>query len=168
MQHLVCGLAGAWVLVWPIVIPTIMLIVCNYLLLNVVFFQGKKSAEATTIWHMADGGRDSLTSTYCSRCLTAAMIITFDCVFLVSAVMIPYGFIAELAAYVDVAIRGNKVKYHTAAKPSSSTMLTYGTMTRKLFDDASPRPSSPQDLYWQSPLAPQLAGLRQEQHHAAP
>merc|ERR1740130_193909 len=54
--------------------------------------------------------------------------------------MIPFGFIPELVACVEVALYGNRIKYHTSSKqtkPLASERLSYGTMKRKLLDEGS-------------------------------
>lgn len=130
--HMICGLAGAWVLIWPVVVPTLLVITANYLLLHVVFLRADDASRPLSIWHSEDGGAANVKRGYYFQCLATFALITWDCVFLLSAVMIPYGFIAEAAAYIDVAIYGNRVKYHTAAKPASNSMLTYGTMSKLL------------------------------------
>merc|ERR1719424_562482 len=116
-EYLICALAGAKTLIWPIVIPTLLVIVANYLLINVAFLRrrkGKNVDQRTSIWHAEDGGAAQAGIGGIGGRLATFMLISWDCIFLVSVVMIPYGFIAEVCAYVDVAIHGNRVKYMTA------------------------------------------------------
>lgn len=126
-RYLICSLSGAWVLVWPTVVVTALVVVANYLILSVAFLRGKASRRAESVWYAEDGGapRASLTTH-----VSALVRITFDCVFLLSAFMVPYGFFANTAAYIDIAIYGNRVKYMTATKPKTTT--TYGTLSAKL------------------------------------
>jgi len=132
-EYVVCSLAGARFLVWPIVIPTILVIVACYLLLSASFLQDKTKGQSS-IWYSQDGGAAKAQR---GKLATVALIAC-DLTFLFSAVMIPYGLLAEVVAYIDVAVHGNRVKYITAAKPPPSpTMLTYGTMCDDVPDDAS-------------------------------
>jgi len=133
-EYVVCSLAGARFLVWPIVIPTLLMTVACYLLLSASFLQAKCAEGQSSIWYSEDGGAAKAQR---GKLATVALIF-FDLTFLLSAVMIPYGLLAEVVAYIDVAVHGNRVKYVTAAKPPpSSTMLTYGTMCDDVPDDAS-------------------------------
>jgi len=139
-EHLVCGLAGAWNLIWPIVIPMALVIIANYLCLHVSFMQSNGSHRTVSTWHAADGGAAVEKHGGCLHRLSTLALITWDLVFLMSAVMIPFGFIPELVACVEVALYGNRIKYHTSSKqtkPLSSERLSYGTMKRKLLDEVS-------------------------------
>jgi len=132
-HHLVCGLAGAWVTYVPVFTLTCLLIAANYLFLSVVFLRDKKrKAIAESIWHGQDGGAP-IGGT--GQHLLALLQITFDCILLLSVVMVPYGFFATSAAYIDCALHGNRVRYINARKPISryvsarKPLSTYGTLS---------------------------------------
>jgi len=117
-HYVVCGLAGAWILVFPTVILTVLLILANYLFLRVAFIRDKDAARAETIWDAQDGG---MAHGGFSQSLTAFVQTSIDCTLLLGVVMVPYGFFSNVAAYIDVALHGNKVKYVTASKPAPAT-----------------------------------------------
>lgn len=126
-HHLVCGLAGAWMTYVPMFVLTSIVIIANYLFLKVVFLREKrKNAMAESIWHAQDGGAPHGPIGY--QHLLAFLQTTFDCTLLLSAVMVPYGFFANAAAYVECAFNGNRIKYHVASKPLSG----YGAVDTRI------------------------------------
>jgi hypothetical protein len=127
MEYLLCGFSGAWVLVWPVVIPFLLVIIANCLFLNLIFLRHRDkhlSSAKWTIWHTIDGG---VPGTNGVQRFCAVIMVICDCVFSLSLIMIPYGFVAEIVAYFEVALNGNKVEYKTAPKLIAASM-TYGTM----------------------------------------
>lgn len=116
-RTLLCGLAGAWVLTWPVVIPFILVAVANAMLIIEVFLKPSrhKAGEGmTSIWHSADGGVVPLF--FSSTSLTTILLIIGDSVVFLAPLMAVYGFIAELIGCWNVMLRGNRFKYITAAK----------------------------------------------------
>jgi len=127
MEYLLCGFAGAWVLVWPVVIPFLLVIVANCLFLNLIFLRPRDkhlSSAKWTIWHAIDGG---VPGNYGTQRFFAIVMVLFDCIFSLSLIMIPYGFVAEIVAYFEVAFFGNNVEYKTAPKRTVGP-TAYGTM----------------------------------------
>lgn len=110
---LICGLAGAWALTWPIVIPFALLIVSNFLMLRVAFLQ---AANDKSLWHKSDGGVVPFRFTFGSKQLSALCCILVDCSIFTAPIMGIYGFLPEIIAYWNVMARGNSFKYVTASK----------------------------------------------------
>jgi len=127
MEYLLCGFAGAWVLVWPVVIPFLLVIVANCLFLNLIFLRPRDkhlSSAKWTIWHAIDGG---VPGNYGTQRFFAILMVLCDCIFSLSLIMIPYGFVAEIVAYFEVAFFGNNVEYKTAPKRTVGP-TAYGTI----------------------------------------
>ncbi|CAE7604231.1 unnamed protein product [Symbiodinium natans] len=117
---LLCGLAGAWVLTWPIVIPFAMLMVSNYMMLRKCFLTPGEQ-EKKLIWHKEDGGVVPFDSWWLgplrgSKSFTLAAVLVFDCVFCLGPIMAVYGVVVEILAYWNVFLRGNHFEYVTASK----------------------------------------------------
>jgi hypothetical protein len=110
---LICGLAGAWALTWPIVIPFALLIVSNFLMLRVAFLQ---EASQKSLWHKSDGGVVPFRCAFGSKALSALCCILVDCSIFVAPIMGIYGFLPEIIAFWNVMARGNSFKYITASK----------------------------------------------------
>lgn len=118
-EYLLCGLAGAWVLVWPVVIPMLLVTIANYLFLTIVFMRTEdEEAELddpnTSIWHRQDARIPKVCGYWYKT--VAGYLVFFDCFLFMSLLMVPYGFLVEVLAYIDVAIRGNRFEYVTASK----------------------------------------------------
>mmetsp|Transcript_32905 Transcript_32905/g.86930 ORF Transcript_32905/g.86930 Transcript_32905/m.86930 type:complete len:633 (+) Transcript_32905:95-1993(+) len=130
-ETLLCGLAGAWVLTWPVVIPFTLLALCNYRFLSVAFtepaLQNSSSKRPASIWHGADG---SIPRTCGSSNTTVALLIIADCVIFLGPVMVVYGLCAEIVGCWNVLWKGNRFKYVTAAKLTASSGQDYGTLSR--------------------------------------
>lgn len=132
-ETLLCGLAGAWVLMWPIVIPFALLAISNYRFLSVAFtgpaLQRKEGGAkgAVSIWHGSDG---SIPETCGSSGITTALLIIVDCVVFLGPVMVVYGLLAEVLGCWNVLTKGNHFKYVTAAKLTASSGQDYGTLSR--------------------------------------
>lgn len=113
-QYLLCGLAGAWVLTWPVVIPWALIVVSNFILIHQVFLRPAVYNRYESIWHSEDGkvpnqGR-------ISHNFTALGLILLDTIFGMSWILVPYGFLVEIVAYFNVAFYGNRFSYVTASK----------------------------------------------------
>jgi len=163
-HHLVCGLAGAWVTFVPMVTLTLAVIVANYLFLKVIFLRdkSKNGGRAESMWHAQDGGfpRGGV-----SAHVLTILQTSFDCTFLFSPVMIPYGFVSNLAAHIDVAINGNRIKYVCASKPKTASYGAFST-TKRLHSSpcltsasdstsmATSSSGSPSDCSEEEPLLP--------------
>lgn len=122
-HYLLCGFGGAGMLIWPMVLATSLIILANYLFLRAVFIRGKDTGKPESVWHAQDGGTPLGGIPH----IAALVQISFDCTFLASAMMIPYGFCANILAFIDIAIYGNRIKYVTASKPITTTK--YGTLS---------------------------------------
>lgn len=106
-QTLLCGLAGAWVLTWPVVVPMFLLLLSNFLLLRKCFLCPSSKA---TLWHSEDGGVPNNSS--CRVFFT----LVIDAILGMSWILFIYGFVVEVMACVNVAISGNDFVYVTANK----------------------------------------------------
>jgi len=128
---LLCGLAGAWALTWPVLIPFFLIAASNFLMIVYVFVRpGLSPALAPvklTQWHKEDGG---VPPTWGHRSLTVCWLVLVDCIIWVGPVMAVYGILPELLAYWNVALRGNSFEYITAAKlvEKQDPVSSYGTM----------------------------------------
>lgn len=120
---LLCGLAGAWVLTWPVVIPFFLLAFANYRMIRTSFMLPAERSFNLSKWHSADGG---IPPTLGSKSLTLALLILWDCAVMLGPLMAVYGVVAMILAYWNVVLRGNQFKYITAAKAASGP--SYGTM----------------------------------------
>jgi len=156
-EYLLCGLAGAWVLVWPVVIPMLLVTVANYLFLTIVFMRDRQDEQEEkaqgpqeSIWHRQDAGIPKIGCFYNT---VAAGMVFLDCFCWVSILMVPYGFVVEVLAYIEVAIRGNRFQYVTASKAvAKAGNSKYGALGKADFapaplksggeEDASTLPAS--------------------------
>jgi len=120
---LLCGLAGAWVLVWPVVVPSVLMAVANILFIYVSFIQpGRKNGS---IWASSSGQVPSCCpSCFNSQLITTLLSVIFDMVVLFAPIMGLYGIPSLLIAYWNVMVRGNRFKYVTATKAASG----YGSL----------------------------------------
>lgn len=126
-RTILCGLAGAWVLTWPVVIPLFLVAVSNILYLKEGFLrpaERKGKALSSSIWHSSDGG---VKPTFGSCTLTCIILVSADCIILTAPLMMVYGLLAELIGCWNVMIRGNRFTYITAAKLMGDGQ-SYGTM----------------------------------------
>lgn len=135
-EYLLCGLAGAWVLVWPVVIPMLLVTIANYLFLTIVFMRDREDDQEDnaqrpkeSIWHRQDAGIPKIGGLYNT---VAAGMVFLDCFCWVSILMVPYGFVVEVLAYIEVAIRGNRFQYVTASKAvvAKAGLAQYGAFGR--------------------------------------
>lgn len=129
-KTLLCGLAGAWVLTWPVVIPFCLVATCNFRFLKSTFIEPSQKRRAQqeaagplTKWDSSDG---ELIETLGSKSYTCLWLIALDCIFLVGPLMVPYGLLAELNGCWNVLLRGNHFKYITASKK----MQSYGSVEK--------------------------------------
>jgi len=128
---LLCGLAGAWVLTWPIVIPFGLLMVANFMMLRKCFIlPGEQDKKLT--WHKADGGVVPFDSWWLgplrgSKSFTMVTLLMFDCIVCLGPIMAFYGVLVEILAYWNVFVRGNHFEYVTASK-SMDRKSAYGAV----------------------------------------
>lgn len=120
-EHLLCGLAGAWVLFWPVIVPMALATFSNFLYIKNCFVV----PPGTSIWHNSDGG----TRTWlCGWAKLALFVrVALDCFLFMGPVMFIFGFCSEILAYVSLVVYGNRMKYVTASKMITSDK-SYGTM----------------------------------------
>lgn len=109
-EYSLCALGGAWSLVWPMVIPFVLVILANYAFYSSSFIRPAKTN--TSAWHREDGGVKGGRVSSCG----ALCMIAVDCALFTSAMMVPYGLFANLIAMWNVCCNGNRFKYITAAK----------------------------------------------------
>jgi len=122
-EYFLCGLAGTWVLVWPVVVPLILMMAANYVFLVLVFLW-PKSIAVRSVWHSETAHLPQ------SRGSLAALgLIVYDFAFFMSWMLVPYGIFAELVAYWNVCFNGNRIAYVTASKSMlQKDIPTYGTL----------------------------------------
>lgn len=136
-KFLLCGLAGAWALTWPVLIPFVGVAASNFYFLKVVFLRPKEQAEERVkenkdshvkAWYAADGG---IPPTFGSQTFTVMWRITIDFLFLVSPLMVVYGVLAMVVGCWNVFRRGNSFNYVSASKALSAegSGVTYGSIT---------------------------------------
>mmetsp|Transcript_106120 Transcript_106120/g.300067 ORF Transcript_106120/g.300067 Transcript_106120/m.300067 type:complete len:643 (+) Transcript_106120:96-2024(+) len=138
-ETLLCGLAGAWVLTWPILIPFVLMALSNYLFIRVSFMKPNrtfqdglgKSGKPMSLWHACDAG---VPTTWGSRALTLILLIVLDCLVLMGPLMVPYGLLAEVIGCWNVLFFGNHITYVTATKATSATLAgrDYGATASSL------------------------------------
>jgi len=118
-EYILCGLAGAWVLTWPVVIPLVLLIICNFCFVYVSFIKPARVKGDDSVWRREDGNFPKLNSFCGSKAVAAFLLISADmlgtCV-----MMVPYGFLAMLVSAWNTAWYGNVFNYVTAAKPTKA------------------------------------------------
>jgi len=124
-ETLICGLAGAWVLTWPVVIPFTLIMAANYSFLSVCFLTPGEQAASRSLWHSADGG---VKPWFGSARTTTAIIIAIDAIIFLGPIMAVYGVAAEILAYWNVLFKGNFFTYITASKALGAGATTYGSM----------------------------------------
>jgi len=127
-RFVICGLAGAWVLTWPIVVPWLLTVLANVLIMQKAFLKPAALNRYASIWHSEDAQVPQDRAIW-----KAALLIIFDCIFGMSWILMPYGLVVELIAYVNVLLYGNSFEYVTASKgcPSrkhSKLSSNYGTI----------------------------------------
>lgn len=129
-EMVLCGLAGAWALVWPVVVPVMFLVVSNYLLTMVVFVSPRAERAAAglkaTVWHTEDG---DVRPRLGSKRLAVLLGLFVDCPLIL--VFSPvYGFLPEVLAYWSTMVNGNRIKYVTAAKLANANgnVKSYGAL----------------------------------------
>lgn len=106
-QTFLCGIAGAWVLTWPVVVPMILLMFANFLLLQKVCLHPSSDA---TIWH-SENGKVKNNSSW-----RVFFMLAMDAILGMSWILFIYGFLVEVIAYTNVAINGNDFNYISANK----------------------------------------------------
>lgn len=139
---LICGLAGAWVLTWPVVIPFALIMAANYSFLAVCFLQPAEEAPQRSLWHAADGGvKKWLGSTR----LAMFLMILIDSVIFLGPIMAVYGVVAEILAYWNVLFKGNFFTYVTASKALGAGATTYGSTDSGKAPTSGAHVSQPQE-----------------------
>jgi len=116
-RYLLCGLAGAWVLVWPVLVPWCLVVLSNFLVMHKVFLGSAESNRYGSIWHAEDGKVPQNSP----RCKILALIL-LDTIFGLSWILVPYGLLVELMAYVRVTFYGNRFTHTSASKPAAAPM----------------------------------------------
>jgi len=124
-RTLLCGLAGAWALTWPVIIPVALLVIANIRFMTEAFLKPAryKGVALASVWHSADGG---VKATWGSVTLTVVLLICVDMIF-IPPMMAIYGLCAECLGCWNVMLRGNRFKYITAVKLLTESP-SYGTM----------------------------------------
>jgi len=121
---ILCGLAGAWVLVWPMVIPYFLIVLANYRMIKISFMRPPTPLKQDpSVWHSSNGGDPPPCCG--SNLITLLLLLTFDAV----VAMLPLAGIYlgpnELLASWFAITRGNRFTYVTASK-AVGTGANYG------------------------------------------
>lgn len=112
-RYALCGLAGAWVLVWPMVVPWALIVISNFLVVRKVFLQPAAAGRFSTLWHRQDGKPPPNKN----AALRAWGMICFDAIFGMSWILIPYGFVVQILAHINILFLGNRgFSYVSASK----------------------------------------------------
>lgn len=127
-EFFLCGLAGAWALVWPVVLPMVMVWLANMLFMRYAFV-GPASSRHTSIWHGEDGNVPKDGTRYFQLC----RMIATDCGNL-SPLMFLYGFIPAVMAYRHIIKNGNRFNYVVAAKGARAQELEMTPICRSNSD----------------------------------
>jgi len=104
-----CGLAGAWVIMWPVAIPLLFFFIPTYLILIIAFLQqktDKNHPETHTTWLEENAG---IPSTWGSKHVTIIFMCFFDIMCCMAILMLPYGLIPEILAFWHTAFYGNRI-----------------------------------------------------------
>lgn len=110
-EYILCGLAGTWTLIWPVVVPILCLIVANFLFVSSSFINPAKHSKK--IWYKEDG--DFGVCCGSRKCMVFLLTLS-DCVFFLVIMMMPYGLVVVFLGLWRVAFFGNNITYVTAAK----------------------------------------------------
>lgn len=118
-EYILCGLAGAWVLTWPVVIPMVLLIICNFCFVYVSFLKPSRVKGDDSLWRREDGNFPKFDVFCGSKAVAAFALIACDMLG-TFVMMVPYGFLAMLVSAWNTAFYGNVFNYITAAKATKA------------------------------------------------
>lgn len=121
-ENLLCGMAGAWALVWPIIIPYALVVVANFTYIYNVFMIPVKKSKLS-LWHAAYSSDGHASEKDHWQKVALFVRVGLDCSIFTGPVMLVCGFMAEVLAMVKLVVSGNHIKYVSASKG-----LSYGTM----------------------------------------
>lgn len=115
-EFFLCGLAGAWALMWPMVVPFFLVMLANISVIWYVFVKPGRT-ERPVIWDKEDGKVQPICG---SQLLTVLALVVVDCAFLIMPIMAIYGLVPMLRAYFTTFYLGNRITYVTASKASAA------------------------------------------------
>lgn len=130
-RYLLCGLAGAWVLTWPVVIPAVLMVASNVLIIYKGFLMPAMLNRYASIWHSEDAKVPGESRGTLHLIMRTLLVVVFDFIFGMSWILVPYGLFVEIIAYFNVFIFGNcHFSYVTASKGVASKKLpsSYGAI----------------------------------------
>eukprot|EP00930_Biecheleria_cincta_P040559 TRINITY_DN27785_c0_g1_i1.p1 TRINITY_DN27785_c0_g1~~TRINITY_DN27785_c0_g1_i1.p1 ORF type:complete len:612 (-),score=69.08 TRINITY_DN27785_c0_g1_i1:13-1848(-) len=114
----VCALAGVWLPTWPIIAPSVFIIVGTIALVVVAYIRPAAAGHYRgSLWASEAGG---LPLTWGSSKLTLVGLVIWDCAIYAGILVLPYGIMVEVLAFWSVAFRGNRFDYITATKAMRS------------------------------------------------
>lgn len=109
-----CALAGVWLPTWPIIAPSVCIVLGTIALVVVAYITPAASGHYQgSLWASEAGG---LPPTFGSSKLTLVGLVIWDCVIYAGVLVLPYGIMVEVLAFWSVAFRGNRFDYITATK----------------------------------------------------
>merc|ERR1719424_231737 len=117
-QTLLCGLAGAWALTWPVAIPFALCAIANFLFIRTAFMLPKrvKSRHWGSLWVQSDASiGPELAGVKVGETTALIGLVLLDCLFM-PLVMAVYGLLAEVVGCWNVMVRGNQFNYISASK----------------------------------------------------
>lgn len=116
-QFFLCGTAGAYVLFWPVLVPFSLIFLSNACILNSFFLSLGGEGKKRTVWQREDGATRG--SSWRGPLFMYLMNL-FDLILLFPPLMIPYGLCANVYAFFNVALCGNRFTYVTASKGTTT------------------------------------------------
>lgn len=109
-----CALAGVWLPTWPIIAPSVCIVLGTVALVVVAYIRPAAAGHYSgSLWASEAGG---LPPTCGSSKWTLVGLVIWDCAIYAGILVLPYGIIVEVLAFWSVAFRGNRFDYITATK----------------------------------------------------
>lgn len=115
-QFYLCGLAGAWALAWPLLVPMALVTIASVLVVWFWFIVPGRKANRI-VWEEEDSKMQPL---WDSKLLRLICLTLVDCFILTMPIMFFYGMIPMFYAIIMSLYRGNRIVYITASKAAST------------------------------------------------
>lgn len=129
-----CSAAGVWNPAWPAIPITALIIAASVAMVSTVYLQPlERGHYRSSLWTLEAGG---LPTTCGSSLMTLTGLVLWDCLVCTGLLVLPYGIVTEILAFWNVAFRGNRFDYVTAAKAMASSELPE-VQTRPLLRSAA-------------------------------
>jgi len=129
-----CSAAGVWNPAWPAIPITALIIAASVAMVSTVYLQPlERGHYRSSLWTLEAGG---LPTTCGSSLTTLTGLVLWDCLVCTGLLVLPYGIVTEILAFWNVAFRGNRFDYVTAAKAMAPSELPE-VQTRPLLRSAA-------------------------------